>query len=70
MEISGLPPKKLLEYFPDLERISHKVIYGSDWPGVPAIKENIQTIKSLPVSEDSRQKILGENAARLLRISG
>jgi uncharacterized protein len=69
MEVSGLPPRKLPEYFPDLERISHKVIYGSDWPGIPTIKENIQSIMSLPISEGSKVKILGENAARLLKIS-
>jgi len=69
MEVSGLPPKKLLEYFPDLERISHKVIYGSDWPGITTIRENIQTIKSLPLSEDSKLKILGGNAGKLLNIS-
>ena len=69
MEISGLPPKKLLDYFPELERISHKVIYGSDWPGVPTIKENIQAIRNLQISEDSVRKILGENAAGLLGIS-
>jgi predicted TIM-barrel fold metal-dependent hydrolase len=69
MEVSGLPPKKLLEYFPELERISNKVVYGSDWPGVPGIRENIQTIKSLPISQEAKQRILGENAARLLKIS-
>jgi hypothetical protein len=69
MEISGLPPKKLLDYFPELERISHKVIYGSDWPGAPTIRENIQTIRNLQISEDSVLKILGQNAAGLLGIS-
>lgn len=69
MEISGLPPQMLLNYFPELERIVEKVIYGSDWPGVPTIKENIQALKGLTISEDSKRKILGENAARLLGIT-
>ncbi len=69
MEISGLPPRKLLDYFPELERISHKVIYGSDWPSVPTIKENIQAIRDLQIREDSTRKILGENLASLLGIS-
>lgn len=68
MEVAGLPPKRLLDYFPELEMIAHKVIYGSDWPGVPTIKENIQALKDLNISEDSKRKILGENAARLLNI--
>jgi predicted TIM-barrel fold metal-dependent hydrolase len=69
MEISGLPPQMLLNYFPELERIAEKVIYGSDWPGVPTIKENIQALKGLTISEDSKRKILGANAARLLGIA-
>ena len=68
MEISGLPPQNLLTYFPDLERIAHKVIYGSDWPGVPTFKENIVALKGLNISEDAKDKILGENAARLLKL--
>jgi predicted TIM-barrel fold metal-dependent hydrolase len=68
MEVSGLPPHRLLNYFPELERIAHKVIYGSDWPGVPTLKENIQALQSLPISDYSKRKILGENGARLLRI--
>jgi len=68
MEVSGLPPVKLLNYFPELERIAHKVIYGSDWPGVPTIRENVQAVKALPLSEASKRKILGENAARLLKM--
>jgi predicted TIM-barrel fold metal-dependent hydrolase len=69
MEVSGLPPQRLLDYFPELERLAHKVIYGSDWPGVPTIKENIKAIKRLDIAEDAKGKILGENAARLLNIS-
>ena len=68
MEVSGLPPQNLLNYFPDLERIADKVIYGSDWPGVPTIRENIQAVKDLPISQDAKRKILGENAARVLGI--
>lgn len=69
MEISGLPPHKLLDYFPELETIAHKVIYGSDWPGIPTIKENIQALKDLKLSDDAKEKILGKNAARLLNLN-
>jgi hypothetical protein len=68
MEVAGLPPQRLLSYFPELEKISHKVIYGSDWPGVPAIEENIQAIRELPIGEKAKQLILGGNAARILGI--
>ncbi len=69
MEISGLPPQKLLDYFPELERVADKVIFGSDWPGMPYIKRNIDMIRSLPLKEETKDKILGENAARILGLS-
>jgi predicted TIM-barrel fold metal-dependent hydrolase len=68
MEVSGLPPKKLLTFFPNLEAMAHKVVYGSDWPGVPTIKENIRMIEGLEMGSEAKRKILGENAARLLNI--
>jgi len=68
MEIAGLPPQKLLTYFPDLERNSAKVLFGSDWPGVKSIKANIETLRALPISEEAKRKILGENAAQILGI--
>jgi predicted TIM-barrel fold metal-dependent hydrolase len=66
MEISGLPPQKLLDYFPELERVADKVVFGSDWPGMPHVKRNIEIIRGLPLSEEAKEKILGGNAARIL----
>jgi predicted TIM-barrel fold metal-dependent hydrolase len=68
MEVSGLPPQNLLTYFPELERIAHKVVYGSDWPAVPTIKENIKALRGLNINEEAVRMILGENAAKLLKI--
>ena len=68
MEVSGLPPQKLLTYFPELERIAHKIIYGSDWPGVPTFKENIEALQGLNINAETKRMILGENAARLLKL--
>lgn len=66
MEIAGLPPQKLLTYFPELERLADKVIFGSDWPGVPDLAGNVEAIRALPISEEAKAKILGENAAEIL----
>jgi len=68
MEVTGLPPQKLLEYFPELERNADKVIFGSDWPAVTSIKSNIEAIRALPLKEETKEKILGGNAARLLKL--
>ena len=43
LDISGIPPKTLLKYFPRLEEIAHKTLFGTDWPGpgVPEIEKNL-----------------------------
>ena len=69
MEISGLPPQKLLEYFPDLEQVSDKVVFGSDWPGMPHIKRNIEIIRELPVKKETIDKILGSTAKKILKLN-
>jgi predicted TIM-barrel fold metal-dependent hydrolase len=68
MEISGLPPAKLLSYFPQLAQNTDKVIFGSDWPGMPSIGRNCQLIEELPLSAQGVKNILGGTAARLLRL--
>lgn len=70
LEISGLPPKNLLNYFPNLEKNIDKFVYGSDWPGIKSIDSNIEAIKKLPIAEESIIKILYGNAARILEKSG
>lgn len=70
LEISSIPPQNLLKYFPDLERLADKVIWGSDWPGpmVPGMKENVDRFLALPLKDETRQKILYDNAARLFKL--
>ena len=68
-KISGLPLQKLLDYFPELERVADKVGFGSDWPGMPHIKRNIEIIRGLPLKEETKEKILGGNAARILGLN-
>jgi hypothetical protein len=68
LEIAGLPPHNLLKYFPDLGKIAHKVIYGSDWPGVADLAENLKAICLLPMTPEQHNLILGGNALRLLNM--
>jgi predicted TIM-barrel fold metal-dependent hydrolase len=70
MDISGIPPQKLLEYFPRIEEIASKVLFGTDWPGpgVPDVRGNIEKFLALPLSDEARRKILYDNAARLLPV--
>ena len=67
MDISGIPPQKLMEYFPRIEEIADKVLFGTDWPGpgVPDVRGNIEKFRALPISAAAQQKILYDNAAKL-----
>ena len=67
LDISGIPPQSLLEYFPRLDEISDRVMFGSDWPG-PLVKDigaNIDKFLLLPLSDDVKRNILRENALKL-----
>lgn len=65
IDITGLPPKNLLNYFPDMDRFADKFIFGTDWPSVD-VSKNIDAIRKLNISQDAIVKILGENAKQLL----
>ncbi|MGZ4815465.1 MAG: amidohydrolase family protein [Terriglobales bacterium] len=64
LDISGIPPKRLLEYFPRLEEIADKTLFGTDWPGpgVPDVKNNLEDFRSLLLSDRAKQKILSATA--------
>ena len=67
LDISGIPPQNLLDYFPRLNEISDRVLFGSDWPG-PIVKDvgaNIDKFQALPLAEDLKRKILRENALKI-----
>jgi predicted TIM-barrel fold metal-dependent hydrolase len=67
LDISGIPPKSLLKYFPRLEEIAAKTLFGTDWPGpgVPDIKKNLDEFRTLPVSQHVQERILSKTALSL-----
>ena len=67
LDISGIPPKALLNYFPRLDEIAHKTLFGTDWPspGVPEVGWNLEEFKALPISEEMSEQILSKTAASL-----
>lgn len=67
LEISGIPPKRLLEVLPRLPEIDHKVVYGSDWPsmGVRTLAGQARQILALPLTDAAKGRILWENGAKL-----
>src|SRR5689334_9305204 len=64
LDISGIPPKALLKYFPRLEEIACKTLFGTDWPGpgVPEIERNLQDFRALAISEPAKRQILSDTA--------
>jgi predicted TIM-barrel fold metal-dependent hydrolase len=67
IDLSSIPPRKLLEFIPSAEAISDRLLYGSDWPG-PGPKNlgsNIKGIAEAQLSENAKRLILRENALRV-----
>jgi predicted TIM-barrel fold metal-dependent hydrolase len=67
LELSSVPPARLLEYFPKLESLAGKTVFGSDWPG-PGVKDigaNVAAFRTLPLSPDAQRAILEENARKV-----
>jgi hypothetical protein len=69
LEVSGIPPAKLLEYFPRLEEIANKTIWGTDWPspGIKSMRTNVDAFNDLPLSAAAKHAVLSDNAARIWR---
>ena len=67
LDVSSFPPSNLLEYFPEIERVDDRVLFGSDWPGpmVPDIGENVDAIRDLGLPEATVDRILRDNARSL-----
>lgn len=67
MDLSGLPPKKLPEYYArfDLVRLAEKWIFGTDWPGVPGIRRNAEAVAGIGLPEGVLAGVFSGNAARV-----
>jgi hypothetical protein len=67
MDVSSIPPRALLRYFPRLGEVADKVLYGSDWPapGVRSMGENLRAFRELDLPPAAQRMMLAENAARV-----
>jgi predicted TIM-barrel fold metal-dependent hydrolase len=59
LELSGIPPAKLLAYFPRLPEIGDRVVWGTDWPspGVRDLRDNLDQFLALPLTDNLKQLI-------------
>ncbi|TDV52292.1 amidohydrolase family protein [Actinophytocola oryzae] len=65
LDLAGLPPKNLPKYFPNLSRLAPKMIFGTDWPGVPGVAHNARAVQALNWPDDVLRGVLAGNAAKL-----
>jgi len=67
LDVSGIPPKRLLSYLPRLADIADKVLWGTDWPdpGVPGLGRNVADFLTLDLPPEAQRKILRDNAYQL-----
>jgi len=67
LDISGIPPKALLRYFPRVADVAHKVLWGTDWPspGVISMRRNVEELLALGLGSTVEEQILWGNASRL-----
>jgi uncharacterized protein len=75
LEVSGLPPARLPDYFgPALRRLAAKMVFGTDWPGVPGVQRNARALEKVLLAADCTQNqvtlALGGNAAQIFRLPG
>ncbi len=68
LDLSGIPPRKLLEYLPRLEELAGKCLWGTDYPspGVLSMRRNVEEFLSLPISEAAKERILWSNGTALI----
>lgn len=71
LELSGLPPSRLRTYYArhDWNRLTRRMIFGTDWPGVPGIAANARAVAALCPDEETRAMVLGGNAIRVFGLS-
>jgi predicted TIM-barrel fold metal-dependent hydrolase len=73
LEVSGLPPSRLADYYgSSLQRLSDKMIFGTDWPGVPGVQRNARVLQKVLLeagcTSEQVAAALGGNAARVFRL--
>ncbi len=70
IELSGLPPQRLREYYArhNWARLARRMIFGTDWPGVPGIDRNARAVAALCPDEETAGLVLAGNAAQVYNL--
>jgi uncharacterized protein len=70
LELSGLPPSRLPEYYRNhnWNRLTRRMIFGTDWPGVPGIAANARAIAAICPDAETAGLVLAGNAANVYNL--
>jgi hypothetical protein len=70
IELSGLPPSRLRSYYSrfDWARLTRRMIFGTDWPGVPGIAANARAVAALCPDRETAALVLAGNACRVYNL--
>jgi predicted TIM-barrel fold metal-dependent hydrolase len=70
IELSGLPPSRLNDYYAkhNWGRLTQRMVFGTDWPGVPGIAKNAREIADLCPDEATVARVLAGNASELFHL--
>jgi hypothetical protein len=70
IELSGLPPSRLRDYYArhNWHRLTRRMIFGTDWPGVPGIAANARAVAALCPDEETAGLVLAGNAAHVYHL--
>jgi predicted TIM-barrel fold metal-dependent hydrolase len=70
LELSGLPPARLPTYYArhNWARLTRRMIFGTDWPGIPGIASNAHAVAALCPDPETADLVLAGNATRVYGI--
>ena len=70
IELSGLPPARLRDYYArqNWNRLTKRMIFGTDWPGIPGITANARAVAKLMPDDNTTAAVLAGNATRVYNL--
>lgn len=70
IELSGLPPSRLRTYYArhSWPRLTRKMIFGTDWPGIPGIAKNARAVAAICPDQETAARVLAGNAIQVYNL--
>jgi len=74
IDVSGLPPQRLPDYYGrSLRRLASRLVFGTDWPGVPGVERNARALEKVLLeagcTPDQVAAAWGGNAAHIFGLT-